>query len=70
MQRAKKEREETGVELYGAQQQLANLQIGLEKAHETYDQISVVRKKAEEDVQRLRKLAEEQGARTKEEERK
>ena len=69
LKRAKKAREDLGVDLYGAQQQLANLQIGLEKAHEHYTETTRIRQKAEGDVSRLRGLASEQSGRTKEEER-
>ena len=68
-QRAKDKREQVGVELYGAQQQLANLQMALETSAEKFDQISAVRAQAEEDAARLRKLASEQSVLTKEEER-
>lgn len=56
------------MDLYGAQQQLANLQIGLEKAHDHYTETTAIRQRAEEDVGRLRVLAQEQAGRTKEEE--
>ena len=57
------------MELYGAQQQLANLQMALEKAQENYEQVATTRQKAEEEVQRMRTLAEKQTVMTKEEER-
>lgn len=40
---AKTRREDLGVELYGVQQQLAKLQMTLEKAHEEYGEINRVR---------------------------
>lgn len=39
----KTRREDLGVELYGVQQQLAKLQMTLEKAHEEYAEINRVR---------------------------
>lgn len=39
-QRAKKQREEVGVELYGFQQNLAKLQLSLEKAQGNYQSLS------------------------------
>jgi hypothetical protein len=36
-QRTRQQREAVGVELYGFQQTLAKLQMGLERAHATYD---------------------------------
>lgn len=43
LQRAKKQREEVGVELYGYQQNLAKLQMSLEAAHDKYQQLSTAR---------------------------
>lgn len=40
LQRAKKQREEVGVELYGFQQSLAKLQMSLEKAQGNYQSLS------------------------------
>jgi hypothetical protein len=40
LQRAKKQREEVGVELYGFQQNLAKLQMSLEKAQGNYQSLS------------------------------
>ena len=56
------------MELYGAQQTLAGLQMALEKSAEKYEQIATVPKQAEEDSTRLRKLVTEQRVVTKEEE--
>lgn len=43
MQRAKKQREEVGVELYGFQHNLAKLQMSLEKAQGNYQSLSSAR---------------------------
>jgi hypothetical protein len=40
LQRAKKQREEVGVELYGFQQNLAKLQMSLERAQGNYQSLS------------------------------
>ena len=40
---AKKRREDIGVELYGVQQQLARLQMTLEKTHDNYNVIRRIR---------------------------
>lgn len=46
-------REEIGVKLYGAQQQLAKVQMGLEKAHEDVNTVHKLRVLAEEKKQDL-----------------
>jgi coiled-coil domain-containing protein 40 len=56
---AKEERELTGVELYGVQQQLAKLQMDLENKHNTLNVVSNIRQKAEDDLKVLKtKLSE------------
>ncbi len=54
--RARKQREDLGVELYGMQQQLAKLQTQLETAHTNSHLIGDIRKKAETDLGRLREV--------------
>nr|XP_034963844.1 coiled-coil domain-containing protein 40 [Zootoca vivipara] len=51
---AKIEREELGVILYGVQQQLAQLQMVLEKNHNLHSQIAMERRQLEEELQDLR----------------
>ena len=53
LQHAKTRREAIGVELYNFQQQLAKMQMQLEKAQENYAHISQIRRQAEEQLQRL-----------------
>lgn len=43
LQHAKKQRETVGVELYGYQQNLAKLQLALEKTQDNYQAISRIR---------------------------
>lgn len=50
----KKEREELGVILYGVQQQLARLQMELEKNHNQHSQIAMTRRQLEEELHDLR----------------
>eukprot|EP00899_Mesostigma_viride_P013156 jgi/Mesvir1/21841/Mv04224-RA.1 len=59
---AKKRREDIGVELYGVQQQLARLQMQLEKTHENYTAISGLRQKAESELQQMRAVLAEKAA--------
>ncbi|XP_048347472.1 coiled-coil domain-containing protein 40 isoform X2 [Sphaerodactylus townsendi] len=49
-----KEREELGVILYGVQQQLAQLQMDLEKNHNYHTQVSMAHRQLEEELQDLR----------------
>ncbi|XP_077184297.1 coiled-coil domain-containing protein 40 isoform X2 [Paroedura picta] len=56
MKNTKKEREELGVILYGVQQQLAQLQMDLEKNHSCHTQISMTRRQLEEELQDLRSM--------------
>ncbi len=51
VQDAKQKREDLGVELYGFQQQLAKLQMQLEKSQEQHVQVSQVRAQARLDQQ-------------------
>uniref|UniRef100_H3BEH5 Coiled-coil domain 40 molecular ruler complex subunit n=1 Tax=Latimeria chalumnae TaxID=7897 RepID=H3BEH5_LATCH len=50
------EREDVGVLLYGAQQQLALLQMKLEKLHDHHSQMFGLRRQAEEEMHRVRQL--------------
>ncbi|XP_066468954.1 coiled-coil domain-containing protein 40 [Tiliqua scincoides] len=50
----KKQREELGVILYGVQQQLARLQMDLEKNHNQHSQIAMARRQLEEELHDLR----------------
>ena len=50
VQHAKSRREAIGVELYNFQQQLAKMQMQLEKAQEGYAHISLIRRQAEEQL--------------------
>ncbi|XP_053562392.1 coiled-coil domain-containing protein 40 [Bombina bombina] len=52
----KTEREELGVILYGIQQELARLQMGLEKHQDKHSQVSVVRRQKEEELEKIRNL--------------
>merc|ERR1740117_863683 len=52
--RCKRQREDVGVQLYQTQQQLAKLQMNLEKVHENGSIISQMREAAEEDLLRVR----------------
>ena len=55
LQHAKTRREAIGVELYNFQQQLAKMQMQLEKAQENYAYISQIRQQAEEQLHSLQK---------------
>ncbi|XP_032653100.1 coiled-coil domain-containing protein 40 isoform X3 [Chelonoidis abingdonii] len=52
----KVQREELGMVLYGVQQQLARLQMELEKNQDRYSQIAMVRRQLEEELQDIRHL--------------
>ncbi|NXQ79578.1 CCD40 protein, partial [Nyctibius grandis] len=52
--RGKVQREELGVVLYGAQQQLARLQVELEKSHDRRSQTATARRQLEEELEGLR----------------
>ncbi|KAG6936860.1 coiled-coil domain containing 40, partial [Chelydra serpentina] len=52
----KVQREELGMVLYGVQQQLARLQMELEKNQDRYSQIAMVRRQLEEELQDIRNL--------------
>ncbi|KFP09848.1 Coiled-coil domain-containing protein 40, partial [Egretta garzetta] len=52
--RGKAQREELGVILYGAQQQLAHLQMELEKSHDRRSQAATARQQLEEELEALR----------------
>merc|ERR1719446_204405 len=49
LRRVKLSREESGVELYTVQQQLAKLQMQLERSHEQFNIMSQMRERSEED---------------------
>ncbi|KAA6423115.1 MAG: hypothetical protein FRX49_07102 [Trebouxia sp. A1-2] len=55
LQHAKTRREAIGVELYNFQQQLAKMQMQLEKAQENFAHISHIRRQAEEQLNSLQK---------------
>ncbi|XP_053903334.1 coiled-coil domain-containing protein 40 isoform X2 [Malaclemys terrapin pileata] len=52
----KVQREDLGIVLYGVQQQLARLQMELEKNQDRYSQIAMVRRQLEEELQDIRNL--------------
>ena len=60
LQHAKTRREAIGVELYNFQQQLAKMQMQLEKAQENYAHISQIRRQAEEQLQSLQRTHDEE----------
>ncbi|NXA77009.1 CCD40 protein, partial [Thryothorus ludovicianus] len=51
---SKEQREELGVILYGAQQQLGQLEVELEKSHERCSQVAAARQQLEEELDGLR----------------
>ena len=53
LRRAKQQREDIGVELYGVQQQLAKLQMELEETHNHYNMVTSLKDKAEEEVKHI-----------------
>jgi len=54
LQRQKNHREEVGVQLYQVQQQLAKLQMNLEKVHENHSIIGQLREQAESDLSSIK----------------
>ncbi|RLV92042.1 hypothetical protein DV515_00013947 [Chloebia gouldiae] len=54
MKTSKEQREELGVILFGAQQQLGQLEVELEKSHERWFQAAVARQQLEKELQGLR----------------
>eukprot|EP00455_Lapot_gusevi_P048339 TRINITY_DN6659_c0_g3_i1.p1 TRINITY_DN6659_c0_g3~~TRINITY_DN6659_c0_g3_i1.p1 ORF type:complete len:906 (-),score=334.81 TRINITY_DN6659_c0_g3_i1:228-2891(-) len=54
--RGKKQREDIGVDLYSQQQQLAKLQMNLEKAHDRYSIFARLRAQAEEELQQVQSM--------------
>ncbi|XP_077315749.1 coiled-coil domain-containing protein 40 isoform X1 [Lithobates pipiens] len=56
MKKNKSEREDLGVILYGIQQELARLQMGLEKHYDKHAQVSTLRRQIEEDLEAIRNL--------------
>ncbi|XP_014805656.1 PREDICTED: coiled-coil domain-containing protein 40 [Calidris pugnax] len=67
--RKKVEREELGVVLNGAQQELARLQMELEKSHDRFSQVATARQQLEEELEGLR-LTHKNMSQTRDEERK
>lgn len=53
LKKLRKQKEDTGVQLYGVQQQLAQMQVNFEKTHDNYNIIERYRKEAEEQLQVL-----------------
>ncbi|KAG9473612.1 hypothetical protein GDO78_004095, partial [Eleutherodactylus coqui] len=56
MKKNKSEREDLGVILYGIQQELARQQMGLEKQHDKYADISTLRRQEEEELESIRNM--------------
>ncbi|XP_018419367.1 PREDICTED: coiled-coil domain-containing protein 40 [Nanorana parkeri] len=56
MKKNKGEREDLGVILYGIQQELAHLQMSLEKHHDKHGQVSTLRRQIEEDLEAIRNM--------------
>lgn len=54
LEKARKEREEMGVELYGLQQELAKNQMFLEREHDKYNETNQTRKLVENDLDKTR----------------
>ena len=54
LMREKRKREDIGVQLYAVQQQLAKLQMNLEKVHENHAIIGQMREGAEDDLLKVR----------------
>ncbi|NXY38218.1 CCD40 protein, partial [Pomatorhinus ruficollis] len=54
MKSSKEQREELGVVLYGAQQQLGQLEVELEQSHERCSQAAAARRQLEQDLEGLR----------------
>ena len=50
LRRLKKKKEDVGVELYGVQQQLARMQIMLERTHENFNSVRQFREEAEKEI--------------------
>jgi hypothetical protein len=50
LKRLKKKKEDVGVDLYGVQQQLARMQLMLEKTHDNFNIIQKLRQEAEEEA--------------------
>uniref|UniRef100_A0A0C3T1B1 Coiled-coil domain-containing protein 39 n=1 Tax=Guillardia theta (strain CCMP2712) TaxID=905079 RepID=A0A0C3T1B1_GUITC len=55
LRRLVRQKEDVGVELYGVQQQLARMQIMLEKAHESFNNVRRVREQAEDQAKTISK---------------
>merc|ERR1711933_500254 len=56
---AKREREDTGVKLYSAQQQLSRIQMNLESMNEKHDTICRLRREIEQSNEELKKKCDE-----------
>ncbi|NWY46904.1 CCD40 protein, partial [Sylvia atricapilla] len=70
MKTSKEQREELGVILYGAQQQLGQLEVELEKSHERCSQAATARRQLEQDLEGLRGAHKEMCHNTQEERKK
>lgn len=64
-QDAQCKREALGVELYGFQQQLANLQLSLERSYDEFSATNNDRLQKEEELSRLKSLLEDDSTKTK-----
>lgn len=65
LQDANCKREALGVELYGFQQQLANLQLSLERSYDEFSATSRERQQKEEELSRLKSMLEDDSTKTK-----
>lgn len=68
LRRAKLKREDIGVELFGTQQQLASLQLTLEKAQDMFERLRVMRTETEAELAKVRGIAGQQETSVKTEE--
>lgn len=63
MRRMRKKKEDVGVELYGVQQQLARMQLTLEKTHDNFNIVRKLREEAEADAKIVTKEMEKKQVR-------
>ncbi|XP_053308820.1 coiled-coil domain-containing protein 40 [Spea bombifrons] len=56
LKKNKNHRDDIGVILYGIQQELARLQMGLEKQHDKHAQVSMIRRQKEDELEAIRDL--------------
>lgn len=68
LKRLRKKKEDVGVELYGVQQQLARMQIMLEKTHENFNAVRQLREQSEREVKSAAKEYEKKKAEISEQE--